>query len=43
MIARMKASGMDHEEAVEKGEKAAKDAKKSKNERAQTRAGIFSK
>jgi hypothetical protein len=41
MIARMKASGMDHEEAVEKGEKAAKGAKKQKNEKAQTRAGIF--
>jgi flagellar hook-basal body complex protein FliE len=28
MIARMKASGMDHEKAVEKGEKAAKTAAK---------------
>ena len=41
MIARMKASGMDDEEAVEKGEEAAKSAKKQKNERAQTKAGIF--
>ena len=43
MIARMKASGMDHDDAVEKGEKAAKAAKKQKNERAQTKAAIFSR
>ena len=38
MIARMKASGMPHEKAVKK---AAKGAKKRKNERAQTHAADY--